>query len=143
MKKILVLNGPNLNLLGTREPEIYGSTSLSEIEKSTNERLKLDGRDINCEWVQTNNEYEMVELVQRSNKYDGLVINPGAFSHTSIAIYDALLAVKCPKVEVHLSNTHRRESFRSYRITAKACDAILEGLGKDVYYLGIIFLQSF
>lgn len=147
MKRILVINGPNLNLLGKREPEIYGSESLEDIQRLTVERLKSSHPDLvkslQLTWFQSNIEGEIVSEIQKGLKdIDGIIINPGAFTHTSIAIYDALLSIKIPKVEVHLSNTHKREGFRTHRITSKGVDGLLEGLGKDVYYLGIIYLGN-
>lgn len=141
MKRVIILNGPNLNLIGQRETSIYGDTSIKDIEERTSKKINSLFPDVELTWFQTNDEYELVTKVQEApTKYKGLIINPGALSHTSIALHDALLSVDIKKIEVHLSNTHKRESFRSHRITAKSCDAVLEGLGKDVYYLGIISL---
>lgn len=136
-KKFLIINGPNLNMLGTREPEIYGSLTLKEIIDFTEKSLS----NKNCElvWFQSNIEGEIVTKIQDSLKQDfsALVINPGAYSHTSVAILDALHMVKIPVIEVHLSNTHRREEFRQTKLTAKASTIIMEGLGKNAYLIAI------
>ncbi len=135
--KFLIINGPNLNMLGTREPEIYGSESLHDVQKWTEEKLKKESVEI--EWYQSNIEGELVTKIQSAvnNNYEALVINPGAYSHTSIAIYDALKILTIPIIEVHLSNTHKRESFRSSKLTAKASTIIMEGLGLQAYYQAI------
>lgn len=136
-KKFLVINGPNLNMLGTREPAIYGSKSLKDIQEWTDQ--KLGNPEVETEWFQSNIEGELVERIQQSldQSYAALIINPGAYSHTSIALLDALKMVKVPVIEVHLSNTHSRESFRSTKLTAKASTIIMEGLGSQAYYLAI------
>lgn len=137
MKKFLIINGPNLNMLGTREPNIYGSLTLSEIKKYTEDRLRAHKTELY--WFESNIEGEIVDRIQRavSEDFTALVINPAAYSHTSIAILDALKLLKCKIIEVHLTNTHRREEFRQVKLTAKASDIIIEGLGKDAYYLAI------
>ena len=137
-KKFLIINGPNLNLLGTREPEIYGALSLEQIIKHT--ETKLSEHDVDLDWYQSNIEGEIVSKIQeaaKSGTINALVINPAAYSHTSIAILDALKLLKCNVIEVHLSNTHAREDFRSTKITAKASKSIMEGFGKDTYFLAI------
>lgn len=135
--KFLIINGPNLNKLGTREPEIYGSLTLSDIEKHT--LHKLQNHQVQLEWFQSNIEGEIVEKIQQSiGKYKALIINPAAYSHTSVAILDALKLLDFPIIEVHLSNTHKREEFRQIKLTAKASTAIMEGLGKDAYYLAVL-----
>jgi 3-dehydroquinate dehydratase-2 len=135
-KKFLIINGPNLNMLGLREPEIYGTLSLQEIITYTEK--KLAGK-CECVWYQSNIEGEIVDRIQALVKQDfsALVINPGAYSHTSVAILDALHIIKIPIIEVHLSNTHRREEFRQTKLTAKASTIILEGLGKHAYLMAI------
>ena len=140
MKKVLVINGPNLNLLGEREVHFYGNQSLEEIKSDTNKRLV--GQEVSVEWFQSNRESEVLGKIQRAVDYHGMVINPGALGHSSFALYDALRAVACSVVEVHLTNTHSREFFRSDRLSARACRGVIEGLGKDVYYLGILSLLS-
>lgn len=135
--KFLIINGPNLNLLGTREPEIYGSMTLDQIKSFTEEALKADG--VALEWFQSNVEGIIVDRIQASlsQNFQALIINPGAYSHTSVAIYDALQMVKIPVIEVHLSNTNRREEFRQTKLTAKASTIIMEGLGKLAYLTAV------
>jgi len=142
VKKFLIINGPNLNMLGKREPEIYGKDSLSDIEKYTNDELKKLGKTVETSWYQSNSEEEIIEKIHDtfSSDFSGLIINPGAFSHTSIAILDALSMLKIPIIEVHLSNTNRREDFRKTKITAQSSTGMIEGLGKKVYYLAVISL---
>jgi 3-dehydroquinate dehydratase-2 len=135
--KFLIINGPNLNMLGTREPEVYGNLSLDEIINYT--ETVLINKNCQCVWFQSNIEGEIVTRIQESlsQDYTALVINPGAYSHTSIAILDALQIIKIPIIEVHLSNTHRREEFRQSKLTAKASTIIMEGLGKNAYLMAI------
>lgn len=123
-------------MLGQREPEIYGSLSLDEIIKYTEKSL---AQKCECVWFQSNIEGEIITRIQESTKQDfsALVINPGAYSHTSVAIFDALQIIKIPVIEVHLSNTHRREEFRQTKLTAKASTIIMEGLGKNAYLMAI------
>ena len=139
-KKFLVINGPNLNFLGKREPEIYGNLSLEEIQEYTEKKVNSFCKYVNIEWFQSNLEGEIVERIQKASQeaLDGLVINPAAYSHTSVAILDALKLIEYKVIEVHLSNTYNRESFRHTRLTAKSSDAIIEGFGKEVYFLSII-----
>jgi len=138
MQKFLIINGPNLNKLGTREPEVYGSKTLEDIEKWTNE--KLNDEEVTTEWFQSNIEGEIVDKIQAAStiNYSALIINPAAYSHTSVAILDALKMIPFNIVEVHLSNTHLREEFRQTKLTAKASTIIMEGLGFKAYYLGIL-----
>ena len=133
----LIINGPNLNMLGTRETSIYGDLTLKEIESWTLEKLKKHKVDL--EWFQSNIEGEIVTRIQKSldENLKALIINPGAYSHTSVAIYDALKMIKVPIVEVHLSNTHARDNFRSTKLTARASTIIMEGLGKQAYFQAI------
>ena len=135
-KKFLIINGPNLNMLGLREPEIYGSLTLQEIIDYTEKKL---GARCGCSWFQSNIEGDIVTRIQELCKQDfsALVINPGAYSHTSVAILDALHILKIPIIEVHLSNTYRREEFRQTKLTAKASTIIMEGLGKNAYFMAI------
>lgn len=133
---IAVLNGPNLNLLGEREPEVYGRATLQEIETATRERARALGVD--CSWTQTNHEGELVEAIQRlRGKADGAVINAAAFTHTSLAVRDALLAVKVPFVEVHLSNIFAREPERRRSLLADVAVGVVTGFGADSYRLGL------
>lgn len=137
MKKIKIINGPNLNFLGKRE-EVYGDLSLEQIRTYTEN--KLSHLDVELNWYQSNIEGEIVEEIQTcvNKDFDGIVINPAAYSHTSVAIYDALKLLKCEIVEVHLTNVYSREDFRQRMLTAKAASKIMSGLGKDAYYLGVI-----
>ena len=135
---IAVLNGPNLNLLGEREPELYGRTSLAEIERATRERARALG--VECSWRQTNHEGELVEAIQNlthSTKADGALINAAAFTHTSLAVRDALLAVRVPFVEVHLSNIFGREPERRRSLLADLAVGVVTGFGADSYRLGL------
>jgi 3-dehydroquinate dehydratase-2 len=133
---IAVLNGPNLNLLGEREPEVYGRATLQEIEAATRERARTLGVD--CSWTQTNHEGELVEAIQQlRNRADGAVINAAAFTHTSLALRDAVLAVKVPFVEVHLSNIFAREPERRRSLLADVAVGVVTGFGADSYRLGL------
>lgn len=134
--KILVLNGPNLNLLGTREPDKYGSQTLEDIQ---NELSSL-AKELNVElsFYQSNIEGELVNKIQEAKgMYDGIVMNPAAYTHTSVAIRDAILAVSMPTVEIHLSNIHTREEFRKTSLTAPACIGQITGFGANSYKLGL------
>ena len=139
-KDFLVINGHNLNFLVKRQPEIYGHLSLKEIQEYTEKRVKSLCKNVSIEWFQSNLEGEIVERVQKASQesFNALIINPAAYSHTSVAILDALKLIEYKVIEVHLSNTYNRESFRHTRLTAKSSDAIIEGLGKEVYFLSII-----
>ncbi|MEX2156285.1 MAG: type II 3-dehydroquinate dehydratase [Gemmatimonadales bacterium] len=133
---IAVLNGPNLNLLGEREPELYGRTSLAEIERATRERARALG--VECSWTQTNHEGELVEAIQGLRGHaDGAVVNAAAFTHTSLAVRDALLAVRVPFVEVHLSNIFGREPERRRSLLADLAVGVVTGFGADSYRLGL------
>ncbi|XOV87200.1 MAG: type II 3-dehydroquinate dehydratase [Pseudomonadota bacterium] len=137
MAKILVLNGPNLNLLGTREPEIYGSETLPEIESRLMAEAKAVGHELTC--FQSNAEHELVGRVQqaRSEGVSFIIINPGAFTHTSIALRDALLGVAIPFIEVHLSNVYARESFRKVSYLSDVAVGCIIGLGSLGYSLAL------
>jgi 3-dehydroquinate dehydratase-2 len=133
---IAVLNGPNLNLLGEREPEIYGRATLKEIETAMREQARVLG--VECSWTQTNHEGELVDAIQRlRGKADGALINAAAFTHTSLAVRDALLAVRIPFVEVHLSNIFAREPERRRSLLADAAVGVVTGFGGDSYRLGL------
>jgi 3-dehydroquinate dehydratase II len=134
---IYVLNGPNLNLLGTREPETYGHARLGDVEKLCVETAAQFGLTADCR--QSNHEGGLIDAIHEAhaNQAAGIVINAGAYSHTSIALHDALVAVKIPAVEVHISNIHARESFRHHSFTAMAAFATLSGFGIDGYRLAI------
>jgi 3-dehydroquinate dehydratase-2 len=140
MKKCIIINGPNLNMLGQREPEIYGSDTLDDIEKYTNAKLVKLGLSVDTHWTQSNSEGEIVDEIQgvAKSEFDFVVINPAAYSHTSVAILDALATIDVPIVEVHISNTNSREDFRQKKVTAKSATAVIEGLGRDVYLMAII-----
>ena len=126
--KILILNGPNLNLLGTREPDKYGNQSLSDIENYV--RTVANGLNVEVEFYQSNIEGELVTKIQQAKgNYNGIVMNPAAYTHTSVAIRDAILAVEIPTVEIHLSNIHTREDFRKISLTAPACIGQITGFG--------------
>jgi len=135
--KILVLNGPNLQLLGTREPGIYGRETLADIES----RLRgpvADGLGVRVECRQSNHEGELVDWIGSSGgEFDGLVINPGAYTHTSVAVRDAISATGLPAIEVHLSNIHQREEFRHHSYTAPVCLGQICGLGPLGYELAL------
>jgi len=134
--KILVLNGPNLNLLGTREPGVYGALTLDVIM----ERLIAKARELSVEleWHQSNHEGELVDRIGASRgRYDGIILNPAAYTHTSVALRDALQGVAVPCVEVHLSNIHAREGFRHTSLTAAACLGQITGFGPMSYVLAL------
>src|SRR6201990_776823 len=139
---IYVLNGPNLNLLGTREPDTYGHATLADVERLCTEAAAAFGLKADCR--QSNREGELVDLIHEAHarKAAGIIINAGAYSHTSIALHDALVAVQIPAVEVHISNIHARENFRHHSFTAKAAFAMLSGFGIDGYRLAISGLAA-
>lgn len=139
---ILVLNGPNLNMLGTREPEKYGHATLADVEALCRETAATFGLGADCR--QSNREGELIDVIHEAHrrKMKGIIINAGGYSHTSIALHDALVAVRIPAVEVHVSNIHARESFRDHSFTAKAAFASLCGFGIDGYRLAIIGLAT-
>ena len=133
--KILIINGPNLNLLGTREPEIYGNTSMQDVL----EQLKTQFSEHELMYYQSNYEGGIIDRIQNDD-YDALVINPGAFTHYSFAIADALKNVKKRKIEVHISNIYQREEFRQKSVTAAYTNAVLSGFGIDGYRLAVLSL---
>lgn len=136
-----ILNGPNLNLLGAREPEIYGSTTLAEIEADC--RKKAENLGLSLVFRQSNSEGELVDWVQAASaEAAGLIINPGAYTHTSIALLDALTAAEIPVIELHLSNIHAREPFRRCSVTAAAANGVIMGLGPAGYPLALDALES-
>jgi len=140
--KIYVLNGPNLNLLGTREPETYGHAKLADVENLCVETAGRFGLTADCR--QSNHEGVLVDFIHeaRTKGVSGIILNAGAYSHTSIALHDALIGVKIPTVEVHISNIHARESFRHHSFTAKAAFASICGFGIDGYRLAITGLAA-
>jgi 3-dehydroquinate dehydratase-2 len=135
---ILVINGPNLNLLGKREPGIYGTATLTDIEG----RLRKHFPDVQFDFFQSNHEGELIDQVQKAidGRYQGVVINPGAFSHYSYAIRDAIASLKTPVVEVHISNIHAREEFRRHSVITPACKGVVAGFGEMGYELAVRFL---
>mgnify|MGYP005993448673 CR=1 FL=1 len=129
---VLVLNGPNLNMLGKREPEIYGSQSLADIIAAL--EVKAESLEINLQHLQSNAEHELIDaLHQAHNKVDFIIINPAAFTHTSVALRDALLTVNIPFIEVHLSNVHKREEFRQHSYLSDIAEGVICGLGAKGY----------
>lgn len=135
-KKILILNGPNLNLLGTREPEIYGSQTLKDVEAMCNKSaLALD---LEIDFRQSNHEGILVDWIQEARvSFDAIIINPAAYTHTSVAILDALSCVEKPIIEVHLSNIHKREEFRHISYVSKIATGVICGLGTDGYVIAM------
>ena len=136
MDKILIINGPNLNLLGNREKKIYGETSLAKIKSLCDEQCKKS--KIECVFFQSNHEGELIDKIQSlDNKFAGIIINPAAYTHTSIALLDALRATNKPKIEIHISNIYAREDYRRKSITSEAVDGVICGFGDNGYALAI------
>ncbi len=136
MKKIIIINGPNLNLLGNREEDIYGKVTLDEIMVNCEKKCK--DLDLNLEFFQSNNEGEIINKIHEVDKlFDGLIINPAAFTHSSIAILDSLRAITKPKIEIHLSNIYSREEYRKKSITSEGVDGLICGFGAYSYILAI------
>jgi 3-dehydroquinate dehydratase-2 len=141
MKRIVVANGPNLNLLGKREPHIYGTRSLEDLNDAV--RAKAKGLNVEVSLFQSNHEGEIIDFLHKEAPGSaGIIINPGALSHYSLALYDCLLALAVPVVEVHLSNLHAREEYRSKSVTARAARGVITGLGFAGYDLALEFLTS-
>lgn len=136
MAKFLVLHGPNLNLLGQREPEIYGATTLDDINTRLEQLAQADGHQL--DYLQSNAEHELISAIQSARQqYDFILINPAAFTHTSVAIRDALAAVAIPFIEIHLSNVHRREAFRHQSYFSDLAVGVICGLGAHGYELAL------
>ncbi len=136
MKKVVIINGPNLNLLGKRQPEIYGSVTLEEIENISKEEAKKVGLEL--DFSQSNDESEIINAIQSSvGKYNGIIINAAAYTHTSVAIMDAILASGMPTVEVHLSNIYKREEFRHKSFISGVAQGVICGFGSDSYRLAV------
>jgi len=134
--KIQIINGPNLNLLGQREPGIYGSQSFEDYLKS----LRTKYADIDIDYYQSNVEGELINKMQETgffNACDGIVLNAGAYTHTSVALHDCIRSLRCPVVEVHISNVHQREEFRHHSFISSACLGVICGFGLDSYRLAI------
>lgn len=134
--KILLLNGPNLNLLGTREPEKYGNTTLSDIEKHLTEKANEINVELSC--YQSNHEGDLVDKIQQAkDQFDGIILNAGGYTHTSVAIRDAIASVDVPVVEIHLTNIHAREEFRHNSLISAVCIGQICGFGANSYDLGL------
>ncbi len=133
--RLLILNGPNLNLLGSRETDIYGSASLAELEQG----LRTTFPDVDFRFAQDNNEGALVDALQQAETdgLDGVVFNPGGYGHTSVALRDAIAAITTPVVEVHISNVHAREDFRQRLILSAVCRGVISGLGPAGYQLAV------
>ena len=137
-KKIIIINGPNLNLLGEREPEVYGTETLMDLEKLVDDHIKRSRLNIETVFFQSNSEGELVNSIQNAGKkLNGIIINAGGLSHTSVSILDALLAIKIPKIEVHISNLFTREEFRHSSYISKGVNGIVCGFGLNGYLLAI------
>ena len=142
MKKILVINGPNLNLLGKREIEIYGKESLKDIEINT--KKFAENNNLELSFKQSNEESEIINLIQDclDGAYKGLIINAGAYTHTSVAIFDALKAIKIPIIEIHLSNINKREEFRKKSFISEVANGVIFGFGSYGYILGVMAMKN-
>ena len=134
--KIMIINGPNLNLLGQREPGIYGSETMESCLKALRERYK----DVVIDYYQSNVEGELINKMQEAGfygDYKGIVLNAGAYTHTSVALHDCIRSLRCPVVEVHISNVHQREAFRHQSMISAACKGVICGFGLDSYRLAV------
>ncbi len=142
MYKIIILNGPNLNLLGEREKNHYGSFTLKEIEKNCNDYSRKN--DIKLSFFQSNIEGELVDKIQDSRKnFDGLIINAGGYTHTSVAIHDALKILEIPIIELHISNIYNREEFRHKSLISKVADGVICGFGENGYIMSLDAIKKF
>ena len=142
MNKVLVINGPNLNLLGKREIEIYGKESLKDIEINT--KKFAENNNLELFFKQSNEESEIINLIQDclDGAYKGLIINAGAYTHTSVAIFDALKAIKIPIIEIHLSNINKREEFRKKSFISEVANGVIFGFGSYGYILGVMAMKN-
>lgn len=142
-KNILLLNGPNLNLLGTREPQVYGTTTLHDIEQAAIAQATAAGAQLSC--LQSNHEGVLIDRIHaaKQQNVDAIIINPGGLTHTSVALRDALAGVNIPFIEVHISNVHRREAFRHHSFLSEIAQGVICGLGVDGYRFALdFFLQN-
>ena len=141
MKKILIINGPNLNLLGNIEKKFYGNTTLEKIKMLCDKHCKKN--DISCSFFQSNHEGELIEKIHSvDSDFDGIIINPAAFTHTSIALLDALRATSKHKIEIHISNIYAREDYRRKSITSEAVNGVICGFGENGYVLAIDAIKN-
>jgi 3-dehydroquinate dehydratase-2 len=142
MKKIAILNGPNLDRLGKREPEVYGTASLADLEAFV--RAAVDAKDVELEFFQSNSEGGLIDRISSlaDRKFDGFILNPGGLSHTSIALRDSIAGSGMPAVEVHISNIYKREPFRHTSMTAGACAGVISGLGFAGYTFALQYLLA-
>ena len=142
--KIMIINGPNLNMLGIREKNIYGTFTYEDLCKYIETYPNYKEKDIDFTFLQTNHEGEIVDYLHKAytEKYDGIVLNAGGYTHTSVAIHDTIKAVSIPTVEVHISNIHAREEFRKVCMTSSACVGQITGLGKLGYVLAVVYLTE-
>lgn len=132
--KIIIINGPNLNLLGTREPDIYGHTTMEDYIQS----LRKQHPRVDIDYYQSNHEGSLIDKLQEVGfSYDGIVLNAGAYTHTSVALLDCVRSLKTPVVEVHISNVHAREEFRNHSMISPACLGVIAGFGMDSYSLAV------
>ena len=137
--KIMIINGPNLNLLGVREPGIYGSSSFDQYLSQLQARYP----DVEISYFQSNVEGDLINKMQEVGfSYDGIVLNAGAYTHTSVALHDCIRSLKCPVIEVHISNVHQREEFRHHSFISSACKGVICGFGLDSYRLGVEALKA-
>ncbi len=136
--KIAIINGPNLNLLGTREPDVYGSQTFEQYFKILQQKFP----QVQFSYYQSNVEGELINELQKANGSDGIILNPGGYTHTSVAIGDAIAAIKSPVIEVHISNVHAREDFRKISHVSAKCKGTISGLGLTGYSLAVEFLLN-
>ena len=141
MTKILIINGPNLNLLGSREKKFYGNTTIEKIKSLCEDQCKNYGME--CVFFQSNHEGELIEKIQSVDKdFAGIIINPAAYTHTSIALLDALRATSKPKIEIHISNIYAREDYRRKSVTSEAVNGVICGFGENGYVLAIDAIKN-